>query len=48
MFASRKPNINFMVDVITGLISLIKGDLQGVKPLAIKLGGFPTEIVKLD
>lgn len=46
--ASKKDNLKFIVDSVIGLISLTKGDLTGIKPLAIKLGGFPTAIDKLE
>ena len=44
----KKENLMFAVDVVQGLISLTKGDMSGIKPLAIKLGGFPEDLEKLD
>lgn len=38
-----------MIDTLQGLTSLTKGDLAGIRPLAIKLGGFPTgKLEKLE
>lgn len=34
-------SLPFAVEALSGLICLLKGDLQGVRSLAIKLGGFP-------
>ena len=48
VFAKRTKNVKFIVDVIRGLVSLAKGDLLGIRPLAAKLGGFPLDIGKLD
>lgn len=47
-FQSRKDSILFVVDIIQGLICLTKGDLLGMRPLALKLGGFPESIEKLE
>ena len=38
----------FIVDCIEGLISLAKEDYEGMKPLAINIGGFPHKLEKLD
>jgi hypothetical protein len=40
--------ILFVVDIIEGISSLVKGDLQGIKPLAIKMGGYPSSLDKLE
>ena len=43
-----KDKLAFMGDCFTGLISLAKGDISGIKPLAIKLGGFPDVVDKVE
>lgn len=47
-FESKKNNVVFAVDVIEGLTSLTRGDLQGIRPLAVKMGGFPSQLDKLE
>ena len=55
-FAKKRENPDYIVQVLTGLICLAKGDLIGCELLAQKLGGFPgdekgmkkfTEVVEL-
>ena len=40
----KREKIESTVDIIRGLISLANGDLQGIKPLAQQIGGFPTDL----
>ena len=48
VLGNKKEQINFLVDVVSGLTSLSRGDIKGIKPLALKLGGFPDQIDKLE
>ena len=41
MFMQYKDNLLFAVDVIVGILSISKLDFSGLKPLALKIGGFP-------
>lgn len=36
-----------LMEIVMGLISLANGDIAGIEPLAVMLGGFPKEIEKL-
>ena len=45
---NKVGNLGFVVDVMEGLLCMINGDWQGLKPLVVKLGGFPDQIEKLD
>jgi hypothetical protein len=42
-FAKKSENPEYIVQVLTGLIWLSKGDIIGCEPLAQKLGGFPSD-----
>ena len=41
VFLKYKDNLLFVVDVIVGILSISKLDFSGLKPLALKIGGFP-------
>ena len=47
MFLQYKENLLFAVDVIIGILSISKMDFSGLKPLALKIGGFP-ELSKIQ
>ena len=47
-FGDSIDNINYLVDVLAGLASLSRGDIQGIRPLALKLGGFPQDTHKIE
>ena len=40
--------MTYIVDGLTGLISLAKNNLKGIKSLALLIGGFPSDLSKLD
>ena len=40
-FAKKRENPEYILQVLTGLIWLSKGDIFGCEPLAQNLGGFP-------
>ena len=39
--AKHKNDLPFLVDIIFGIICLCKQDFQNMRPLALKVGGFP-------
>lgn len=40
-FTEHKDNILFVIDVLVGILSICKMNFAGLKPLALKVGGFP-------
>ena len=40
-FSEHKDNMLFMIDVLVGILSICKMNFAGLKPLALKVGGFP-------
>jgi hypothetical protein len=46
-FASKCQNLEYIAQVLTGLIWLSKGDIIGCEPLAQKMGGFPGDAKSL-
>ena len=37
-----------LIQMISGLSSLSSGDIKGMRPLALKIGGFPEDVDKLE
>jgi hypothetical protein len=46
-FANKCQNLEYIAQVLTGLIWLSKGDIIGCEPLAQKMGGFPGDAKSL-